>query len=192
MGVKSVSLLDDSPVEMADLGSQVFLTGMDLGKPRAACSVKKLAALNREVNVSVGSGALDAALISKHQVVVLATGEALSRAVVVNTMCREAKVKFLWADVKGCFSFVFTDFGPAFQVLDLNGEPPETYMISHITQDKEGGVVSIIEDQILHLQDGDTVVFTGVDGMTELNYDKEHNPEPYVVTVTGVYSTLIL
>lgn len=51
-GVKSVTLHDDHDAEWSDLSAQFYLTENDLGKPRAAACVSKLAELNRYVSVS--------------------------------------------------------------------------------------------------------------------------------------------
>ena len=52
MGVKSVALFDPSPAEWRDLSAHFYLTPEDVGKPRAASCVAKLAALNEYVAVS--------------------------------------------------------------------------------------------------------------------------------------------
>jgi ThiF family len=50
-GVKSVTLHDSTPTAWSDLAAQFYLTESDLGKPRAAACVSKLAELNRYVKV---------------------------------------------------------------------------------------------------------------------------------------------
>lgn len=55
-GVKSVTLHDDTPASTLDLASQFYVTEADVGKPRAAVSVKKLAELNPYVPVRCHSG----------------------------------------------------------------------------------------------------------------------------------------
>ena len=50
-GVKSVTLYDPNPVEVADLGTQFFLRNDDVGSPRAAVTVPRLAELNSYVPV---------------------------------------------------------------------------------------------------------------------------------------------
>jgi ubiquitin-activating enzyme E1 len=50
-GVKSVTLHDSTPTAWCDLAAQFYLTESDLGKPRAAACVSKLAELNRYVKV---------------------------------------------------------------------------------------------------------------------------------------------
>jgi molybdopterin/thiamine biosynthesis adenylyltransferase len=87
-GVKAVVLHDDEPTTYTDLSSQVcsilnsnaffrlstkinlqfYLSSSDIGKPRGAASLDKLAELNNYVTVSLHTGALDEAFISKFQV----------------------------------------------------------------------------------------------------------------------------
>lgn len=50
-GVKSVTLYDPNPVEVADLGTQFFLRKEDVGSARAAVTVPRLAELNSYVPV---------------------------------------------------------------------------------------------------------------------------------------------
>jgi len=50
-GVKSVTLHDTNPTSWSDLAAQFYLSEADIGKPRAAACVTKLAELNRYVKV---------------------------------------------------------------------------------------------------------------------------------------------
>lgn len=54
------------------------------------------------------------------QVVVL-TGSSLEEAKRVDGLCHAAGVKFIWAQARGVFASVFTDFGPSFTVFDTDG-----------------------------------------------------------------------
>ena len=63
--VGSLTLCDDGKTEVSDLGSQFFLTAEDVGQPRAAACVRKLAELNKYCKCSVVEGAaLDATIAS--------------------------------------------------------------------------------------------------------------------------------
>lgn len=64
-GVKSVTLYDPTPVTYYDLSAQFYLTEADVGKPRAAASVQKLADLNQYVHVTEAQGPLDEAFITR-------------------------------------------------------------------------------------------------------------------------------
>lgn len=52
-GVKSLTLYDPAPTKIADLSSQFFLHVEDVGKPRAAVTVPRVAELNAYTPVSV-------------------------------------------------------------------------------------------------------------------------------------------
>eukprot|EP00362_Geleiidae_sp_MMETSP1317_P001220 CAMPEP_0201283252 /NCGR_PEP_ID=MMETSP1317-20130820/8058_1 /ASSEMBLY_ACC=CAM_ASM_000770 /TAXON_ID=187299 /ORGANISM="Undescribed Undescribed, Strain Undescribed" /LENGTH=70 /DNA_ID=CAMNT_0047598873 /DNA_START=118 /DNA_END=330 /DNA_ORIENTATION=- len=45
-GPKSVTIHDDTLVELRDLGANFYLTEEDIGNPRASCLHSKLSALN--------------------------------------------------------------------------------------------------------------------------------------------------
>ena len=70
-GVKSVTLHDDTPTQMADLSAQFFLSESDIGFSRAARAAPHLAELNQYVPVNVHTGALSPNFCSQFGVVVL-------------------------------------------------------------------------------------------------------------------------
>lgn len=45
----------------------------------------------------------------------------LAEAVRINDACRQHGVAFVKAEIRGVFANVFSDFGPAFTVLDVDG-----------------------------------------------------------------------
>ena len=45
----------------------------------------------------------------------------LAEAVRINEACRQQGVAFVKAEIRGVFANVFSDFGPAFTVLDVDG-----------------------------------------------------------------------
>lgn len=55
------------------------------------------------------------------QVVVLAAA-GLEEAKRVDALCHAQGIKFVWAQSRGVFASVFTDFGPEFTVFDVDGE----------------------------------------------------------------------
>lgn len=52
-GVKSISLYDPQPVQIADLSSQFFLHVEDVGKSRAAVTAPRVAELNAYTPISI-------------------------------------------------------------------------------------------------------------------------------------------
>jgi ubiquitin-activating enzyme E1 len=181
MGVGALTLYDPHPVAAEDLATHFFLTPADVGKPRASACVERFRELSFSATVAVAerSPLQDAALLERHNVVLLAGGT-LGEALALDAVCRTARLggvfaaddafrsapehpSFVWADARGVFAFVYNDLGDAFVVNDANGESPLSYMVSNITQDAAGGVVSIVEEARLELATGDRVTFAGLE-----------------------------
>lgn len=177
-GVKSVTIHDDAPVQIADLGAQFFLREADVGQPRAAATKPRLAELNNYVPVEVHSGALSAEVVSGFGIVVICGGVPMSECVSINAACRAAGVRFILAETFGVFGYAFCDFGDEFVVVDANGEEPTSAMVATIDNTVEPAVVTCLEDTRHGLEDGDYVRFTEVGGMDALN---EAEARPVVV-----------
>lgn len=181
-GVKSVTLHDQSNVEMWDLSGNFYFTEADIGKNRAVACCNKLQELNAAVTVSTLTSEITEEDISSFQVVVF-TDVTLEKAIQYNDFCRDHKppIAFIKADIRGLFGSVFCDFGPEFTVFDVNGEDPHTGIIASISNDNPA-LVSCVDDERLEFQDGDLVVFSEVHGMTQLNDGKPRkvkNARPY-------------
>jgi ubiquitin-activating enzyme E1 len=100
--------------------------------------------------------------------VVVLTEAPLAEAIKVDEYCHAHGIAFIKADVRGVFAQVFCDFGPAFEVLDVDGEEPHTGIVAGITPGNPT-LVTTVEDERLEFQDGEEVVFSEIVGMTELN-----------------------
>ncbi|XP_006459927.1 hypothetical protein AGABI2DRAFT_191711 [Agaricus bisporus var. bisporus H97] len=187
-GVKSVTLYDPEPVALQDLSSQFFLRQEDIGKPRAAVTLPRLAELNAYVPVrDLGGQAgqhISVDLIQGFQVVVLC-GVPLEKQLEINDWTHQNGVHFVATETRGLFGSVFNDFGPRFTCVDATGEQPLSGMIVSVDKDKEA-LVTCLDETRHGLEDGDFVTFTEVQGMTELN-----NCEPRKVTVKGPYTFTI-
>ncbi len=57
--------------------------------------------------------------------VVVCTSAPLAEAKRLDALCHAAGIAFIWAETRGVFARVFTDFGPNFTVYDVDGEPGE-------------------------------------------------------------------
>ncbi|XP_037069902.1 ubiquitin-like modifier-activating enzyme 1 isoform X3 [Pollicipes pollicipes] len=178
-GVKRVTLHDPGTVEVADLGSQFFLTEADVGRGRADASLVPLAKLNPYVNTEVHAGELDEPLLRQFSTLVL-TGATLDEQLRLAEVCRRHGVALIVADTRGLFGQVFCDFGPEFVVRDATGESAQTAMVAGITRD---GTVSCLDETRHGLEDGDLVTFSEVKGMVELN-----DASPIKIKVTGPYT----
>lgn len=181
-GVKSVTLHDVGAVELWDLSSNFVFTEDDVGKNRALAAVQKLQELNNAVVISTLTSELTKESLSNFQAVVF-TEISLEKAVEFDDYCHnhQPPIAFIKSEVRGLFGSVFCDFGPEFMVLDVDGEDPHTGIIASISNDNPA-LVGCVDDERLEFQDGDLVVFSEVQGMTELNDGKPRkvkNARPY-------------
>lgn len=181
-GVKSLTLFDPEPAAISDLSSQFFLHPDDVGKPRAAVTVPRVAELNAYTPVSeYPSKSLteDLSQLRRYQVVVL-TGTLLRDQVAISQYCHQNGIFIVIADIFGLFGSIFTDFGEDFAIADPTGEIPVSGIVAGIDSD---GLVSALDETRHGLEDGDFVTFTEVQGIEALN-----NTEPRKITVKGPYT----
>ncbi|XP_070697555.1 ubiquitin-like modifier-activating enzyme 1 [Pempheris klunzingeri] len=180
-GVKSVTIQDEGQAVWTDLSSQFFLKESHLGQNRATCSLQQLSALNPHVCVSALTKPLDENLLLNFQVVVL-TDSSLDDQKRFGNLCHSHGIKFIVADTKGLCGHLFCDFGDEFEVLDKDGEMPTSAIIESISRGNPG-VVTCLDDQSHGFSDGTKVVFSEVQGMTELN-----SISPVEIKVLGQHS----
>ncbi|GKU04277.1 unnamed protein product [Fusarium langsethiae] len=181
-GVKSLTLYDPAPVQIADLSSQFFLTSSDAGKPRDEITVPRVAELNAYTPVKLHqSPGLDGDLsqFDKYQVVVL-TNAPIHQQKAIADYCHSKGIYVVVADTFGLFGSVFCDFGEKFTVIDPTGETPLSGIVAGIDEE---GLVSALDETRHGLEDGDYVTFSEVEGMEALN-----GAEPRKITVKGPYS----
>ncbi|KAE8099133.1 hypothetical protein FH972_017137 [Carpinus fangiana] len=181
-GVKSVTLHDEGVVELWDLSGNFVFSEDDVGKNRALASIQKLQELNNSVVISTLTTELTKEQLSDFQVVVF-TDISLEKAIEFDSYCHnhQPPISFVKSEVRGLFGSVFCDFGPEFTVFDVDGKDPHTGIIASISNDNPA-LVACVDDERLEFQDGDLVVFSEVNGMTELNDGKARkvkNARPY-------------
>ncbi|XP_031421812.1 ubiquitin-like modifier-activating enzyme 1 isoform X2 [Clupea harengus] len=180
-GVKSVTLHDQGIAEWRDLSSQFYLREADLGKNRADVSQTRLAELNSYVPVVSYTGTLTNDYLNQFQAVVL-TNSSLEEQQRVGEYCHSKNIKLIIADTRGLFGQLFCDFGEDMVVFDPNGEEPLSAMISMITKDS-AGVVTCLDEARHGFESGDSVTFTEVQGMTDLN-----GCQPIEIKALGPYT----
>lgn len=134
-----------------------------------------MAELNSYVRVSVLHEATitDAVLSRFHAVV--ASGVPRPQLVAWNAFCRQhsPSITFLASDVYGCAGYAFSDFGPAHTIRDKNGEAARSAVLTGIALTTDTKLVVYTLDSKRHnMDDGDSVHFREVEGMTALNDDK--------------------
>ncbi|KAG6590717.1 putative ubiquitin-activating enzyme [Phytophthora cinnamomi] len=180
-GVKSVTLHDDAPTTALDLASQFYLSEVDIGKSRAAVSVKKLAELNPYVPVRRHSGEITEEFLLGFRAVVLVNAT-LKEAKRINAICHAKSIAFITTEARGVFGSVFCDFGDEFIVSDRDGVEPVSCLISSISNSAPP-LVTVSDDTRHGLETGDLVTFREVTGFPFLN-----DSNPRKVTVTGPFT----
>jgi ubiquitin-activating enzyme E1 len=180
MGVKSVTLFDPALTTLSDLSSQFYLGPGDVGKPRAASCVSKLADLNQYVRV----GAVEALTpeVAARFHIIVAADQAIADAVHLNDIARAHGHKFIAAETRGVFGRIFVDLGAVFRVEDTDGEQPASFLIGAVTNSAPG-IVTTLEEVRHNLEDGAWVTFSEVEGMPELN-----GSAPRQIKGTGPFS----
>ena len=157
-GVKSVTLHDNAPVQISDLGAQFFLRESDIGQPRATVTQPRLAELNNYVPVEVYTGSLTADFLGSFGIVCIAGGVPMPEAIRIDEACRAAGSRFILSETFGVFGYTFCDFGDGFVCVDTNGEEPTSAMVASIDNsnaDMGGETLVTCLDEARHgLEDG--------------------------------------
>ncbi|GLI63113.1 hypothetical protein VaNZ11_006018 [Volvox africanus] len=185
-GVRSVTVHDTVTVSLSDLSAQFYLCEQDqfgspsrgfcvhlcrghqdVGRNRAEACREKLQELNTSVAVHAAAGTLTDDFVKQFQVVVCTTAT-LAEAKRLDALCHGVGTAFIWAQTRGVFARVFTDFGPSFTVYDVNGEEPHSGIVASVSSG-EPAIVTCVEDERLEFQDGELVSFSEVVGMEKLN-----------------------
>lgn len=181
-GVKSLTLFDPRPAQLADLSAQFFLHPEDVGKPRDAVTIPRIAELNPYTPVHTHPGkdlVADLEALKRYQCVVL-TDTPLKQQIQIADFCHANGIYVVVVDTFGLFGAIFTDFGKNFTIGDPTGENPLNGIVADIDSD---GLVSALDETRHGLEDGDYVTFTEVEGMEKLN-----DGTPRKITVKGPYT----
>ncbi|XP_040502458.1 ubiquitin-like modifier-activating enzyme 7 isoform X2 [Gallus gallus] len=152
-------------------GGVQFLQGeRGVGRNRAEVSQQLLAALNPDVEVSVHPGELSEEFLAAFQVVLL-TESPLEEQLRIGDICHAKGICFIVADAKGLAGQLFCDFGEHFVVRDPVEGDPLCATVQHVSQGNPGIVTCAGADKNRghRFSDGDLVMFSGVEGMVELN-----------------------
>lgn len=173
MGVHELGISDRTPLRLEDCATNFAVHESDVGRRRDEAARGYLAGLSISTDVHVVDDAWDAAVVARYSVVVLTDCVSEAAAVRMDELCRGAatRPKFVWADSRGVSAFVFDDFGESHEVTDADGEVALSWMVASVTNDADGGVVSLVEEGRPEFAAGDLVRFSGVedDSMAALN-----------------------
>eukprot|EP01129_Flabellula_baltica_P006184 TRINITY_DN2289_c0_g1_i3.p1 TRINITY_DN2289_c0_g1~~TRINITY_DN2289_c0_g1_i3.p1 ORF type:complete len:1109 (-),score=332.58 TRINITY_DN2289_c0_g1_i3:35-3334(-) len=173
-GPGAVTVYDNNPVEIADLGTNFLFAAEDVGKARSVACVDGLALLNPYVEVNAHTGEITEEFLSTFSSVVVTDDTPRDTLIQWNNICHNAPspIQFLVAVTNGVAGYIFADYGPVHVVSDSNGDPPKINIINDIQkrEDKHGNVyleISVTGDH--RFDDGQLVKFSDVNGTDELN-----------------------
>ncbi len=90
-GPGALTLHDNEPCQIKDLGSNFYLTPEDVGKTRASAVVNKVKELNETVRVSVHEGELTEDVVKSHDCVVF-LNQPREKCIKWNNFCRSRSI----------------------------------------------------------------------------------------------------
>lgn len=167
-GVKSVTLHDTQPTQLADLATQYYLTEAAIGQNRAEACCSALSDLNAYVPVRAYTGPLTEDYLQKFRCVVLTDTE-YAEQLRISQVCHANSIAVIVADTRGLFAQVFCDFGAEFVVMDRDGASPLSTIVASVSHDGQG-VVTCLEETRHGFVDGDYVTFSEVSGNTNSHF----------------------
>ena len=176
-----MTLYDNDLVTKDDLLTNIFAKKEDINKyTLAQVTERGLLDTNKSAIIMTFKSDLFNTMnvLKDFNIVIITNIITLSKAEMINDYCRKKNIGFIYACQFGFMSFIFTDFGDNFMVLDKNGKKCQEYYIKSISNSCPGIVeidpIEIVnkdkkKKKILKFETGDYVVFKGVTGMIELN-----------------------
>ncbi len=167
MGVKHLTICDNSPVQLRDLSSNFFLSEADVGKPRAVAVRAKLQELNDRCELKLHDGVVTEELVSQFRVVVLTDNKSREELVRLAEACHRANVGVIAADCWGVFGWTFVDLGAEHTISDRTGERNKTGYLASFNRDNKEGICVCIDRH--DLEDGMVVQLSEVSGIPSLN-----------------------
>ena len=185
-GPKTVAVYDPTPVALADLGANFYVTEKQVGTMgRAEASMMQLKDLHPHVRLDVIKDPVNEALLKRFNVVIVT--ELLfpmSRLIEMNNFCRSQTpaIGFIMNLALGLYGCTFVDFGPKLIVKDATGENPSSYVVVLVTKENPG-VVQLHDAKKHTFNDEEYVKFREVEGMKELN-----TTEAFKIKVIDRYS----
>lgn len=188
-GVNKVSIFDDNICKISDLSSNFYISEEDVNKKRRDEScIENLRELNREINIDFFDS-LDIMKknIKDYNIMVITEILDFQKISELNSLCRENKIKFIYASILGLSGFVFNDFGDEHIIINKTGDEPKSFFIKNITKEKEGKVTVNKDEESTSLYEfSDNVIFKNIEGMTELN-----NKDPIKIKIVDGETFLI-
>ena len=172
-GPNMVLIHDPSLATLRDLGSNFYLTHEHIGTTRRdVASLEQLKELNPYVQTDLLNPSLaeDISFLADFNVIVITEFLPSNLLFSINELARANKAAFIFAAALGISGLQFSDFGPAHTIHDKDGVEPFVYPIKYISNDTNSTVFLDENATKRHdFEDGHTVKFRDVKGMTEIN-----------------------
>eukprot|EP00595_Chromulina_sp_UTEXLB2642_P001396 CAMPEP_0196764110 /NCGR_PEP_ID=MMETSP1095-20130614/5364_1 /TAXON_ID=96789 ORGANISM="Chromulina nebulosa, Strain UTEXLB2642" /NCGR_SAMPLE_ID=MMETSP1095 /ASSEMBLY_ACC=CAM_ASM_000446 /LENGTH=1138 /DNA_ID=CAMNT_0042118757 /DNA_START=162 /DNA_END=3578 /DNA_ORIENTATION=- len=122
-GVGAITIIDNNPVVVSDLGLNFFLHEQDIGSTRATVVKPRLQELNPICLINVADKLTNDIILS-HSALVITLPLPISKLIELDELCRSNGVSFLNAYSSGVSTTIFVDHGDNHIVNDKDGEKP--------------------------------------------------------------------
>ena len=136
--VGAVRIRDPSPASIRDMGTNCYITEAHVngGVNRDAACIDALKSLNPFCDVELFQGELGTTWTTERQApfhaVVVTSLLPRRQLLQLNEAARARNVAFIMAVNAGVTASVFSDFGPRFEIADLDGEPTQPVAVTNI------------------------------------------------------------
>lgn len=170
IGIKSLTIFDDTITKFEDLSWNFFLDEEDIGKKRRDETVLgKLKDLNEYVEVLVENDIEKA--LNNNDIIVITVIKTTEELYKINDFCRKNKKGFLYANLFGLTGFIFSDFGEHI-ISDEDGEANQKLFISSIKENIIENKIefTVVKDENDGIDNEKYVIFKEIEGMEKLNH----------------------
>ena len=175
-GPNEVTIFDPNEVKIEDLGSNFYLSEKDIGKRRDESCLDKLKMLNKYVNVNfLEETSIQNIIVKipgKYNVIVVSEILSKKNIVLLDEISRKNNICLIYSAICGLSSFIFTDFGPNFTIIDEACSKKRKFFVKNIEKSEKG----LVEIEMNDKKDSNLkeyILFKDVEGMTEINYSEE-------------------
>lgn len=206
LGARSVTIADDEPAVIADLGTNYWLTEEHVknGTGRAAAVLPELKRLNPYCDINLHEGAVTVETVTKYSALVVTTDVDVDTLKSWGDACHNRAphpTLFIVAVTNGLTATLFSDIGngsqarPGFhEVKDANGEALITNVVDkveYVKEDDKEAEIHITTNELLHrYHDDDLVSFNEVkiEGMWDPEKPQKEQPSFKVTRVYRKYT----
>jgi ubiquitin-activating enzyme E1 len=191
-GAGAITILDPTPTDIKDVGSNFFLHEEDAAArtPRAVAIAPRLQELNPLCTIGVADALTDE-VMAAHSALIITQFMPLAELTRLNDFCRARNIAFFYAFIGGVSSTIFTDLGAAHVVNDFDGERPQQKLIVSVSPFGPEGKESLIryehvegqQPNIISSGHFEVTEVEGVDGINGVLYPVSHNHKDPAKTI---------